>query len=103
MPCYPNPCGANAVCQEQNRAGSCTCLPNYFGNPYEACRPECVLNSDCPSNKACVRNNCVDPCPGICGRNAICQTINHLPSCTCFIDYTGDAFRYCNPIIKRKF
>nr|1OIG_A Chain A, Dumpy, isoform Y len=24
-------------------------------------RPECVLNSDCPSNQACVNQKCRDP------------------------------------------
>lgn len=95
-PCFPSPCGANAVCRQQNGAGSCTCIQDYLGNPYEGCRPECVLNSDCPSNKACVSSKCVDPCPGTCGQNAECQVINHLPSCTCILGYTGDPFRYCN-------
>ena len=95
-PCTPSPCGANANCREQNGAGSCTCIEDHFGNPYEGCRPECVLNSDCPSNRACVRNKCLDPCPGTCGQNANCQVVNHLPSCTCIPGYEGDPFRYCN-------
>ncbi|PSN29200.1 hypothetical protein C0J52_26427, partial [Blattella germanica] len=97
-PCVPSPCGANAVCREQNGAGSCTCLPDYVGNPYEGCRPECILNSDCPSNRACIRNKCQDPCPGTCGQNADCQVVNHLPSCTCRPRFTGDPFRFCNNI-----
>jgi len=97
-PCVPSPCGANAICREQNGAGSCTCLPEYIGNPYEGCRPECSINSDCPSNKACIRNKCQDPCPGTCGQNADCQVVNHLPSCTCRPGYTGDPFRYCSII-----
>jgi hypothetical protein len=94
-PCNPNPCGSNAQCREQNGAGACTCTADYIGNPYEGCRPECVLNSDCPSNKACIRNKCQDPCPGTCGQNADCQVVNHLPSCTCYQGYTGDPFRLC--------
>lgn len=102
-PCVPSPCGSNALCKEQNGAGSCSCLPDYIGNPYEGCRPECVLNSDCPSNKACIRNKCTDPCPGTCGQNAECQTINHLPSCICVNGYIGDPFRYCSlPPSERK-
>ena len=97
-PCSPSPCGANAQCREQNRAGSCVCLPDYIGNPYEGCRPECVLNSDCPSNKACVNSKCKDPCPGTCGPNANCQVVNHIPTCTCVPGYTGDPFRYCSPV-----
>lgn len=95
-PCSPSPCGVNAQCQERNRAGSCTCLPDYIGNPYEGCRPECVLSTDCPYNKACIKNKCMDPCPGTCGANAVCQVVNHLPLCTCITSYTGDPFRYCS-------
>lgn len=102
-PCQPSPCGANAQCRVQNTAGACICLPEYIGNPYEGCRPECVLSSDCPSNKACMRNKCLDPCPGTCGQNANCQVINHSPSCTCIPGYTGDPFRFCNlPPPERK-
>jgi len=95
-PCSPTPCGSNAVCREQNGAGSCTCLPDYVGNPYEGCRPECVLNTDCAPNRACIRNKCQDPCPGTCGQNADCQVVNHLPSCTCHPGYTGDPFKFCS-------
>lgn len=102
-PCVPSPCGINAECREKNGAGSCICLPDYIGNPYEGCRPECTLNSDCPSNKACIRNKCQDPCPGMCGQNAECQVINHRPSCNCIVGYSGDPFRYCSLVIESKF
>lgn len=69
-PCSPSPCGANAVCKERNGAGSCLCLPEYFGDPYTGCRPECVQNSECDRSKACINNKCKDPCPGVCGINA---------------------------------
>lgn len=95
-PCVPSPCGANAQCREQNGAGSCSCIADYIGNPYEGCRPECILNSDCPSNQACIQNKCKDPCPGTCGQNAECHVLNHLPSCTCRSGFTGDPFSYCH-------
>lgn len=94
-PCSPTPCGSNAVCKELNGAGSCSCLPDYQGNPYEGCRPECVINSDCPSYQACIQSKCRDPCPGACGQNAECTAINHLPSCNCRPGYSGDPFRFC--------
>lgn len=97
-PCVPSPCGSNAICRERNGAGACSCLEDYIGNPYEGCRPECTLNSDCPSNKACIRNKCQDPCPGTCGPNSHCQVISHIPSCTCIAGYTGDPFRSCTLI-----
>lgn len=94
-PCEPNPCGSNAICRNQNGIGSCQCLPEYFGDPYTACRPECVRNSDCASSKACTQNKCVDPCPGTCGSNADCTVTNHLPTCQCRLGFVGDPYRYC--------
>ena len=94
-PCNPSPCGSNAVCQTRNRAAACQCIPEYFGDPYVACRPECVVHSDCPSNKACQRNKCIDPCPGTCGINAECRVMNHVPICTCIEGYIGDPFTAC--------
>lgn len=94
--CIPSPCGANAICKERNGVGSCICLSNYIGNPYEGCRPECTINSDCIPSKACVQSRCQDPCPGTCGQNAICQVVNHIAICTCIPKFTGDPFRYCS-------
>lgn len=92
--CNPSPCGPNAQCNN----GECTCLPEYHGDPYRGCRPECVLNSDCARDKACVRNKCVDPCPGLCGQNAECAVVNHIPTCSCIQGYTGNAFLICSLI-----
>lgn len=102
-PCTPNPCGPNAICQERDNSGSCSCVPGYFGNPYEGCRPECVLNSDCPDNRACVNNKCHDPCLGYCGLQAICQVVNHVPKCTCTNGYAGNAYERCTVIKKGPF
>lgn len=93
-PCNPSPCGANANCNN----GICECLPEYQGDPYFSCRPECLMSTDCTQNKACVRNKCVDPCVNTCGREAICNVFNHIPMCTCRQGYTGNAFLECRPI-----
>lgn len=93
-PCNPSPCGPNAQCNN----GVCTCLVEYQGDPYRGCRPECVLNSDCPSDRACIRNKCKDPCPGTCGQNALCSVITHIPMCSCIDGYIGNAFVLCTPI-----
>lgn len=90
-PCNPSPCGPNARCDD----GICTCTPEYQGDPYIGCRPECLLNNDCPLNKACSRNKCIDPCQGTCGQNAICNVYNHIPMCSCPIEMTGNAFVSC--------
>lgn len=83
------------MCNERNGVGSCTCLPEYFGDPYIACRPECVTNADCDRSKACLNNKCVNPCPGTCGKGATCRVVNHAPSCSCLPGYTGDPVNGC--------
>lgn len=94
-PCTPSPCGANALCKERNGAGSCSCIPEYHGDPYVECRPECVMNSECLRNRACINNKCIDPCPGTCGINAECRVVNHSPTCTCIPGYTGNPLNAC--------
>ena len=94
-PCVPNPCGpyshpprnVNGRCQ-------CSCLPEMIGSP-PSCRPECVINSECPSDKSCIRQKCQDPCPGLCGINAYCSVRNHVPICICNQGYIGDPFSRC--------
>lgn len=95
-------CGANARCQQANDIATCHCLPDYYGNPYEFCRPECVQNSDCPSNKACLNLKCADPCPGACGQNAQCHTIGHRPQCHCLNGYEGNPYVLCSPLRESK-
>lgn len=90
-PCNPSPCGVNAEC----RNGQCSCLPDYLGNPLIGCRPECVLNSDCPLDRACVNQKCRDPCPGTCASNAICEVHQHVPMCHCPQGMIGNAFILC--------
>lgn len=93
-PCDPSPCGPNSVCSD----GICTCLPEHQGDPYEGCRPECVISTDCARDKACIRKKCVNPCPGTCGQNAVCNVINHIPMCSCQEGFTGNAFIACSKL-----
>lgn len=93
-PCIPSPCGPNSECKIKSNRPVCSCLPNYFGSPPN-CRPECIINSECPLTKACINQKCVDPCPGSCGYNAECQVINHVPICHCLNGFTGDPFTGC--------
>lgn len=101
-PCNPSPCGRNAICTERNGAGSCTCPPEYIGDPYISCRPECTLNSDCGHSKACINNKCKNPCKGACGLNAECKVFKHQPTCTCLNGYTGDPLKSCYELLSRK-
>ena len=102
-PCRTSPCGLNAICTNQNGIPNCRCLPDYFGDPYLACTRECNVHSDCSINKACKDYHCIDPCPGLCGVNAQCRVINHIPTCTCEEGYVGDPFSSCRlrPISKK--
>lgn len=88
------------MCTERNGAGACTCLPDYYGDPYSGCRPECVTNSDCPPVKACSNNKCKDPCPGVCAFNAECRVINHSPQCSCNVGFTGNPLSGCHEIVE---
>ena len=94
-PCDPNPCGpySNPPRNVGDRC-DCSCLPGMIGSPPN-CRPECIRNSDCPTDKACRNQKCIDPCPGLCGRNAHCDVRNHIPICVCDAGYIGDPFSSC--------
>lgn len=99
-PCNPSPCGPYSQCRVVNGQAVCSCVPGYVGSP-PACRPECVVNSDCGRNEACSNQKCRDPCPGTCGVGARCEVVNHNPICSCPPRYTGDPFTRCRPIRKR--
>lgn len=100
-PCNPTPCGPNSQCRETNGQAVCSCLPAYVGSP-PGCRPECVVSSECASNRACIGQKCKDPCPGTCGHNARCEVINHSPICSCKTGYTGDPFSRCYPVPRKR-
>lgn len=93
-PCASSPCGLNAECREIGGLPSCSCIPGFFGSPPN-CKPECVINTDCSNDKACINMKCVDPCLGSCGFNAICNVIKHVPVCSCPSGYEGDPFSSC--------
>lgn len=90
----PSPCGPNAICQAINKLPSCSCMENYIGSPPN-CRAECTVNSDCPSNKACINQKCRDPCPGSCGLQTECHVHQHAAICSCREGYTGNPFQSC--------
>lgn len=95
-PCIPSPCGPYSDCHVVQEHPVCSCVAQYFGSPPN-CRPECTVNSECPADKSCINQRCVDPCPGVCGINAMCRTVNHNPICSCMYNYVGDPFSRCVP------
>lgn len=81
------------------------------GNPYTYCYPkrldqplECEFDGDCPSQKACINNKCVNPCRAIepCGRNSVCKVLDTLPVrtmiCSCPVNMVPDANGECKRI-----
>ena len=98
-PCYPSPCGRNTICKPAGSQALCSCIAGYLGDPTspKGCRPECVVQKDCPNHLACISLKCLDPCPGSCGINAICRVENHNPICNCPGDLVGDPFVQCQP------
>lgn len=95
-PCVPS-CGANAECQVVEGVGTCTCLSGYYGRPELGCTPECVYNYHCVASRACINQRCIDPCVGACGVAALCEVLNHSPTCSCPKGHVGDPFRSCRP------
>lgn len=93
-PCSPSPCGPFSACRVFNEQAVCSCVEGYVGYPPN-CRPECSINPDCASDRACNNFKCVDPCAGACGANAACRTTQHVALCTCLPGYTGDPFQNC--------
>lgn len=58
--------------------------------------PECVTDSQCADNAACVGNHCSPVCePNICGLNARCIAKQHRVLCTCLPNYEGDGYAGC--------
>lgn len=102
-PCIPSPCGLNTLCQVMGGRPVCTCLPDFNGDPQFGCQPECILNTDCPQDKACLERRCRNPCKvgAICGLNSVCRVQDHTATCVCAEGFMGDAFFQCIP--KRKY
>lgn len=96
-PCLPSPCGLYSDCHVVSNHPVCSCLAGYLGAPPD-CHPECMISAQCPFDRACINQQCVDPCPGICGLNAMCRAVNHNPICSCAAGYIGDPFTRCVPI-----
>lgn len=69
-------------------------MDEYIGEP-PRCRPECVTNAECASDKACINRKCSDPCPGSCGQQAECRVLAHSAMCYCPSGLTGDPFTQC--------
>lgn len=59
----------------------------------------CKTDQDCGSDRACIENQCLDPCSlrGACGEKALCQTVFHKPRCSCPDCHIGRPNKACIP------
>lgn len=93
-PCLPSPCDGDTSCNVfGNNVAVCDNCASDTIHPN--CNPECLMNSDCPFDKACIRAKCIDPCPGSCGINALCEVYYHNPICSCPQGLIGNPFDHC--------
>lgn len=92
--CASSPCGINAVCYNS----TCLCIPEYHGNPYAECRPECTSDNECQKQLACIKLKCINPCKNACGIDAVCNVYNHLAICECPTPLRGDPFVACRHV-----
>ena len=98
-------CGFNAECQIRDEGSnvSCKCMSGYLGDPKTGCRPECILNSECSTQEACIEKRCQDPCTNTCGVHAKCSVVNHFAVCTCQDGFSGNPFKICTKIDNSTF
>lgn len=90
----PNPCGPYSSCSVIRKNVVCLCQYGYTGTPPN-CKPECVINSECAPNKACINQRCTNPCSNVCAPNSECTVINHKAICSCKPGFTGDPMKRC--------
>ncbi len=60
---------------------------------------ECDHDPECPNNRACIDNRCLDPCQdpqySSCGSGAECHTSLHRPICQCLVGWAGNPHEQC--------
>ena len=95
-----DPCGNEAVCETTSHRPVCRCPAGWGGNPHEGCyQYECRKDPDCPFDKACVAEECVDPCKRIeCGRRAECKAEQHRAVCYCPRGLQGNPIVACEEV-----
>lgn len=104
--CNPSPCGKNANCKAAfgrsgYRTSLCSCPEGHYGDAKVECiKGECQAHADCASGLFCRNSQCIDPCRGVCGKNAKCEVSTLVPHCSCPHGSTGDPFESCSQITE---
>lgn len=62
-------------------------------------RVECESHEDCPAEKACINQACIEVCSlrESCGQSALCQPVQHHARCVCPQCHSGDPRVACIP------
>ncbi|CAG2101907.1 unnamed protein product, partial [Medioppia subpectinata] len=102
------PCGPGAICTNTIGNFKCSCPPHSSGDPNgdgcfaEAPKQECLHDSDCHEDKACIEFKCLSPCfeDHECGQNAICGVVNHRKECKCKPLYFGNPYEICRKPVE---
>lgn len=102
----------------RNHATGCRC-PDYLpvGNPLAYCErpapptpaePECRIDSNCPSQLACINEHCVNPCTELkpCTSSAKCNVLDSTPlrtlTCTCPDGWISNKGGECKAVVVPK-
>ena len=95
-----DPCGKEALCETSSHRPVCRCPSGWAGNPYEQCfKYECLVDDDCPFDKACVNKECTNPCNRlICGSRAECRVDRHEAICFCPPGLQGNPVIACQEV-----
>ena len=117
-----DPCGVAAICEASSHRPVCRCPEGWGGNPHVQCFDckflsafntlfancshicpnfvdECRVDRDCPLTKACVANECIDPCRDIrCGSRAECKVNSHRATCYCPAGLQGNPLVSCTEV-----
>jgi hypothetical protein len=98
-------CGINEICSVFNHRPECSCEKGFIQDYEKGCilhEEVCRYDGDCPSQTACIRSECVNPCNATepCGVNSICKVLDTLPVrtmiCECLPGYQGNAAIQCD-------
>lgn len=103
--CSGNPCVPGLICNTVDilplRAVACICPDGGRVAPDSSCRAppeaECSSDSNCANSQICHRSSCVEACRSDpCGRNALCESVDHMSRCSCPLGYIGNPRIECN-------